>query len=92
MDWAGVLAFIAAVGHSIGRSPLKRGRRGIEVKVVQQRLNALDFWCGTADGVFGRKTTKAVRQLQRTALRDTTGIVTGNLWAIMCDPEVPRGL
>jgi hypothetical protein len=92
MDWAGVLAFIAAVGHSIGRSPLSRGRRGIEVKVVQQRLNALDFWCGTADGVFGRKTTKAVRQLQRTALRDTTGVVTGNLWAIMCDPEVPRGL
>ena len=92
IDWAAVLAFVDAIGRSIGQFPLSRGSRGIEVKVVQQRLNALDFECGTADGIFGRKTTKAVRQLQRTALRDTTGIVTGNLWAIMCSPELPRDL
>ena len=92
MDWAGVLAFIAEVGHSIGRSPLSRGSRGVEVRVVQQRLNALDFWCGKADGVFGRKTAKAVRQLQRATLLDPNGIVSGSVWNMMLNPEVPHGL
>jgi hypothetical protein len=56
MDWAGVLAFIHGIEQSIGRCPLLRGSRGVEVRVVQQRLNAIDFWCGPADGIFGRKT------------------------------------
>jgi hypothetical protein len=92
MDWAGVLAFIASIGQSIGRFPLSRGSRGVEVRVVQQRLNALDFWCGKADGVFGRKTAKAVRQLQRATLLDPNGIVSGSVWNMMLNPEVPHGL
>jgi len=92
MDWAGVLAFIHGIEQSIGRCPLLRGSRGVEVRVVQQRLNAIDFWCGPADGIFGRKTTKAVRQLQRAALLNNNGIVTMNTWVAMWNPEVPHGL
>jgi hypothetical protein len=92
MDWAGVLAFIASIGQSIGGCPLSRGSRGVEVRVVQQRLNALDFWCGKADGIFGRKTAKAVRQLQRATLLNPNGIVTGSVWDMMLNPEVPHGL
>jgi len=92
MDWAGVLAFIHGIEQSIGRCPLLRGSRGVEVRVVQQRLNALDFWCGKADGVFGRKTAKAVRQLQRATLLNPNGAVTGSVWDMMLHPEVPHGL
>jgi len=92
MDWAGVLAFIHSIEQSIGRCPLLRGSRGVEVKVVQQRLNAMDFSCGLADGIFGRKTTKAVRQLQRAALLNNNGIVGTNTWTAMWNPEVPHGL
>jgi len=92
MDWAGILAFIAGIGESIGRYPLKRGSRGSEVRVVQQRLNALDFQCGMADGIFGRKTTRAVKQLQRVMLYTPNGIFDGNLWNAMWNTEVPHGL
>jgi len=92
MDWAGVLAFIHGLEQSIGRCPLLRGSRGVEVRVVQQRLNAIDFWCGPADGIFGRKTAKAVRQLQRATLLNPNGIVTMNTWVAMWNPEVPHGL
>ena len=92
MDWAGVLAFIHGIEQSIGRCPLLRGSRGVEVRVVQQRLNAIDFWCGTADGIFGRKTAKAVRQLQRATLLNPNGVVTGSVWDMMLNPEVPHGL
>lgn len=92
MDWEGLLAFIHGIEESIGRCPLLRGSRGVEVKVVQQRLNALDFSCGLADGIFGRKTTKAVRQFQRATLLNNNGMVTMNTWVAMWNPEVPRGL
>ena len=92
MDWQGLLAFVAGIGESIGRYPLSRGARGPEVKVVQQRLNAMDFWCGAADGVFGRKTQKAVRAFQRVSLSPINGIVDGTVWAAMWAPQVPNGL
>ena len=92
MDWAGVLAFIHGIEQSIGRCPLLRGSRGVEVRVVQQRLNALDFWCGKADGVFGRKTAGAVKQLQRAVLLPVNGKVGIPVWKSMWDPKVPNGL
>jgi hypothetical protein len=92
MDWAGVLAFIHGIEQSIGRCPLLRGSRGVEVRVVQQRLNALDFWCGKADGIFGRKTAGAVKQLQRAVLLPVNGKVGIPVWKAMWDPKVPDGL
>ena len=43
---------------------LKRGSKGSDVKDLQERLNALGYDCGEADGVFGSKTEAAVRRFQ----------------------------
>ena len=92
MDWAGVLAFIHGIEQSIGRCPLLRGSRGVEVRVVQQRLNALDVWCGTADGIFGWKTKSAVKRFQRAMLHSPNGVVSSAVWTALWDPKVVDGL
>ncbi len=92
MDWAGLVALLLACTKAVGMSPLRRGSRGIEVKVAQKRLNAIDFWCGPADGIFGRKTKKAVVGLQRATLLNTTGVVDAMTWNALWNPKVPNGL
>ena len=59
VDWAGIMAAIAAQRTQITRKPLIRGSRGPAVKTTQSRLGALGFDCGPADGIFGRKTAWA---------------------------------
>ena len=92
MDWAALIAWHAELGRRIGMSPLRRGSRGPEVEVVQRRLNAIDFWCGTADGIFGRKTKRAVVSLQRVTLLDETGVVDTMTWHTLWNPKVSDGL
>lgn len=43
----------------------KNPMKGDDVKFVQSVLNEKGFNCGTADGVFGQKTEKAVKAVQR---------------------------
>ena len=43
---------------------LKRGSTGGAVVTLQNKLNALGFNCGKADGTFGTQTDMAVRQFQ----------------------------
>ena len=44
---------------------LKQGSKGEEVKELQNKLNSLGYNCGTADGIFGAKTTSAVKSFQK---------------------------
>ena len=92
VNWAGIQAIINDMGRQIGLSPLRRGSRGDIVKVVQSKLNSLDFSCGIADGVYGRKTLRAVLMLQRAMLLKETGNVNHKTWTAMWNPEVPVGL
>ena len=46
---------------------LHSGDKGPYVKEVQQRLTALGYWNGTADGVYGGLTSQAVMALQKAA-------------------------
>jgi hypothetical protein len=92
MDWAALIALHTAITKSVGLTPLVRGSRGVEVKVLQKRLNALDFWCGTADGKFGWKTRAAVKRFQRTVLMPVNGQVGAVTWHRMWNPEIPDGL
>lgn len=46
---------------------LHAGDKGPYVKQVQQRLAALGYWNGTADGVYGGLTSQAVMALQKAA-------------------------
>ena len=75
VDWAGIVAAILAQRQQVTRRPLIRGSRGDAVKTAQSRLGALGFDCGPADGIFGRKTAWAVKQLQKKKKLPTTGTV-----------------
>ena len=75
VDWAGIMAAIAAQRAQVVRKPLIRGSRGPAVKTAQSRLGALGFDCGPADGIYGRKTGWAVKQLQKKKKLPTTGAV-----------------
>ncbi|WP_275896032.1 peptidoglycan-binding protein [Aeribacillus pallidus] len=44
---------------------LKRGSRGTGVKQLQNALNAVNFKCGNADGIYGPKTEDAIRRFQK---------------------------
>ena len=75
VDWAGIVAAIHAQRQQVTRRPLIRGSRGDAVKTAQSRLGALGFDCGPVDGIFGRKTAWAVKQLQKKKKLPTTGTV-----------------
>lgn len=44
---------------------LSSGSYGSAVKELQEKLNALGYSCGTADGSYGTKTANAVRKFQK---------------------------
>ncbi len=69
------MAAIAAQRAQVVRKPLIRGSRGDAVKTAQSRLGALGFDCGPADGIYGRKTAWAVKQLQKKKKLPVTGTV-----------------
>lgn len=45
---------------------LREGSKGQDVKRLQTILNKVGLNCGSADGVFGARTTSAVKSMQRT--------------------------
>lgn len=59
---------------AFGDVTLSLGSRGADVKVLQQKLNSLGYWC-TADGVFGSWTQKMVIKFQSEHGIQPTGIV-----------------
>lgn len=52
--------------------------RGDDVEAVQRRLNELNYNCGVADGIFGKKTDIAVRNFQTDKSLTVDGIVGKN--------------
>jgi lipoprotein-anchoring transpeptidase ErfK/SrfK len=54
---------------------LRAGNKGAEVKALQERLAALGYWNGKADGEFGAVTRQAVFALQKAAGLTRDGIV-----------------
>lgn len=54
---------------------LKRGSRGEQVKILQNRLNELGYSVGTVDGIFGAQTQNAVIAFQRDNGLAADGIV-----------------
>lgn len=49
--------------------------RGTDVETIQKRLNELGFSCGSADGIFGSNTDKAVKKFQESKKLTADGIV-----------------
>lgn len=60
-----------------------------KVKSVQTKLNSANFNAGLADGVFGPKTTDAVKRFQRANGLDVTGTVTPRTRQKLFNPNNP---
>ncbi len=86
----------AAAAYTAPRRMLRYGMRGSDVKAMQQRLAALKYYPGRADGVFGTYTLEAVwafQTVQRVRVDGVVGPVTGRA---LVNPRVylaryPRG-
>jgi hypothetical protein len=69
-------------------STVRRGDRGDDVKLCQERLTAHGYSC-SADGIFGAGTESKVMQFQRDSGLGADGIVGPNTWtALLSDDEV----
>lgn len=62
---AGAAETAASTARPAAPRLLRTGSRGTPVRTLQQRLAALTYWNGTADGVFGHSTAQAVMAFQK---------------------------
>jgi len=83
VDMKGVAAAIAQLGEIVKRQPLRRGSRNSAVKVLQQQLANKGFACGHPDGIFGRKTAKAVKSYQLSVGLVADSIVGRQTWSAL---------
>lgn len=76
--------FLDGLRAAVSASPLKRWRRSNDkfaVMAVQGRLNALGHNAGPIDGVYGRRTKRAVKAHQATMWHTTVnGVVSIAVW------------
>jgi len=86
----------APTGGSVRPAPapapaaLRRGDAGPEVLALQERLAALGYWLGTADGSFGSLTQQAVYALQGAAGLQRDGAVGPATRAALDAGTLPR--
>ena len=70
----------------MSHSPLsaRRRSRGAAVRAVQERLTDLGYEPGGIDGIFGRNTTKAVKDFQRKfGFLKVDGVVGMQTWDVL---------
>lgn len=79
----GLVAAPPAPAATLGVRPLERADRGGDVRLLQRLLTRQGFRPGGVDGVFGRRTGRAVRRLQRRRHLVVDGVV---------GPQTVRGL
>ena len=60
---------------------LKNGDTGNDVKMLQAMLNAKNFNCGTADGIFGNNTEQGVKSFQTACKIASDGIFGIQSWS-----------
>lgn len=79
----GLAAAGASPAEAATRPQLRRGSSGSHVVALQRRLNALTYWCGSADGSFGHLTQQAVWALQKVGHVSRDGIVGPITWGLL---------
>lgn len=70
-----LLAAVPAHGYVLGDRSLKKGSRGDDVVTLQRVLTMKGYSLGSADGVFGRLTRRAVRSFQKRRRLAADGVV-----------------
>ena len=84
VDWGAIIEYFKDLREEIEGSPLRRRARGLPVRLVQARLNDRGFDAGTVDGIFGRRTAKAVREFQKSqGFLKVTGVVNGDTFGAL---------
>lgn len=76
---------VASVVTENTRPVLKKGSRGEAVRALQTYLNLNGYQCGTADGIFGAKTEKAVKAWQKDHGLVPDGIIGVKSWKVLDD-------
>ena len=79
-DWAGVSDYLSDLSEQVKKTPIRIRERSDRVKCLQSRLGASGHDAGIPDGIFGRKTRKAVRSLQRASELKSDGVVGPDTW------------
>lgn len=67
----------------------QEGDDGDDVALIQQRLNALGYNVGAADGDFGSETKEAVRSFQRDRGLDPDGVVGAQTYRLLMGRDIP---
>lgn len=67
----------------------QEGDEGQDIVQIQQRLNALGYNAGAADGDFGSMTKNAVKVFQRDRGLDPDGIVGASTYMALMGREIP---
>ena len=86
IDWASITAHLDRLKGVVSHSPLsaRRRSRGAAVRAVQERLTDLGYEPGGIDGIFGRNTTKAVKDFQRKfGFLKVDGVVGMQTWDVL---------
>ena len=73
-----------------GYSELKQGSRGDAVTKLQKRLTELGYDCGKADGIYGSRTSRAVRFFQDALGVSQTGRDTGEMQQKLFSANAPE--
>jgi rare lipoprotein A (peptidoglycan hydrolase) len=71
----GLLTAGPAHAYTLGERTLKKGHRGSDVVTLQRVLSLKGYAVGAADGVFGRRTKRAVKRHQRRRGIKADGVV-----------------
>ena len=80
VHWASIVLFVQRLYAIVSANHLRRGSRNEAVRVLQRKLGEIGFDAGTPDGIFGKMTTRAVKQYQRANNLKADGIVGPSTW------------
>jgi peptidoglycan hydrolase-like protein with peptidoglycan-binding domain len=73
------------------KSKLKRGAKGEQVKLVQQRLSALGYFTGPISGNYMNQTADAVKRFQTNNGLTVDGITGEDTWTLLFDDKLALG-
>ena len=79
-----VLVLLLAVIPAAARAEISRGSSGEEVISLQMMLFDMGYLFAEPDGQFGKMTEEAVKEYQRSAGLEETGVVTDELMGAIC--------
>tara|TARA_R110002072_G_scaffold26425_9_gene87410 strand:- start:64 stop:681 length:618 start_codon:yes stop_codon:yes gene_type:complete len=84
VDWDAIIRYFRDLRVQVEQAPLKRGSRGLPVRLVQGHLNHRGFDAGVVDGIFGRRTKAAVKAFQESqGFLKTNGVVDGDTFGAL---------